>query len=135
MRRMVPVRMPSARERISSQWPFPYPCRNADRSCARGNVREHDALRADPRSLSDGDRSEYFRARPDDDSVAYLRMPAARTTVDGAERDPVKQQYIRAYDRRLAYDRTHSVIDKKARSDSRAGMNFYSGQQSRRLAD
>src|SRR6185369_1524937 len=102
--------------------------RNADRGGSRRHVFHHHRIGADPRTVPDRDRTEDFCAGTDHHAVTESRVALALVPRRAAEGYAVIQRAVVADLRSFADHDTHAVIDEKALSDLRAGMNFHAGQ-------
>jgi len=111
------------------------PRRDSDDGGASRDVLHDDAPRTDPRVIADVNRADDASIRPDDHSVANLRVPHRALELRTPEIDPLVEKAIIADGRRLADHDAHTVIDDDPTSDRRGWMDLDAGHEAARVGE
>ena len=103
------------------------PARHADDDRVGRDGLDDDRVSPNAGVVANFNRPEEFRAGSDDDAIAERGMAFALFKACPTQCDAVVNGDIGADLRRLANDDADAMVDEKARSDDRAGMDLDGG--------
>jgi hypothetical protein len=116
-------------ERTFVKTAFEYACGDSYGGGIRRYVFDDDGVRTYFGVVADGNVSQHFRTRTDDDVVAYGGVAFAFVRANAAECDLLVDKYVISDYGRFADDDAYGVIDKNASSDFGSGVDVHHRQK------